>query len=265
MCRHLAWIGTPRTLASLVLEPEYCLARQSWAPREMRGSATINADGFGVGWYREPGLEARRLRSDRPLWADESFADVATSVSSTGVLAALRSATVGMPVVRTGNAPFAEGRWLFSHNGVVAGWPHTLDELASRLPVTDLLTLEAPVDSAALWLLVRHGLRQGQPAGEVLAGVCREVAAAAPGSRLNLLLHDGQQVVATTLGHSLWVHRSDDGVLVASERSDDGPGWQAVPEGQLLLATAGEASWEPLVEPASTGRVRSTRRDLESA
>lgn len=259
MCRHLAWVGTPRTLASLILEPEHCLARQSWAPREMRGSATINADGFGVGWYGEADPVARRLRSDRPMWADESFVDVATSVSSAGVLAAVRSATVGMPVVRTANAPFAHDRWLFSHNGVVAGWPHTLEQLAGQLPVRDLLTLEAPVDSAALWLLVRHGLRQGQPPGEVLAGVCREVAAAAPGSRLNLLLHDGQQVVATTMGHSLWVQQSDDGVLVASEPSDDGPRWRAVPDGQLLVATARGVSWTSLVEPEQT------RREQESA
>ena len=28
MCRHLAWLGEPRTLASLVLEPEHGLLRQ---------------------------------------------------------------------------------------------------------------------------------------------------------------------------------------------------------------------------------------------
>ncbi len=36
LCRHLAWLGEPRTLASLVLEPEHGLLRQSYQPRRQR-------------------------------------------------------------------------------------------------------------------------------------------------------------------------------------------------------------------------------------
>lgn len=251
MCRHLAWLGAPRSLAELVLDPPHSLARQAWAPQQMRGGGTVNADGFGAGWYPQPGadgvpVEPRRVRSDRPLWGDEAFADLAGVVRSGAVLAAVRSATVGMPVVRTASAPFAAGRWLFSHNGVVAGYPATLADLAGGLPVADLLTLDAPVDSAALWLLVRHRLRRGELPEQVLAGVCREVAAAAPGSRLNLLLHDGEQVVATTLGHSLWVRTGDDGVLVSSEPLEDSPQWQPVADASVLHVTAGSVRQTPL-------------------
>ena len=50
MCRHLGWLGRPRTLAELVLVPEFSLLRQSWAPRRQR-HGTVNADGWGVGFY----------------------------------------------------------------------------------------------------------------------------------------------------------------------------------------------------------------------
>jgi len=186
VCRHLVYLGPPRPLAALVLEPEYGLLRQSYAPRDMRGGGTVNADGFGVGWYPPGAQRPTRYRTDRPLWSDQSFAELAAVTEAGALLASVRSATVGMPIVSTACAPFTAGRWLFSHNGVVRGWPGTVAPLAAALPVTDLLTLDAPTDSALLWALVRHRLRAGLPPEAALAGVVAEVAAAAPGSRLNL-------------------------------------------------------------------------------
>ena len=55
------------------------------------------------------------------------------------------------------------GRWMFSHNGIVAGWPESVADLARGLPIEDLVTLDAPTDSALLWALVRHRLRGGAP------------------------------------------------------------------------------------------------------
>jgi gamma-glutamyl hercynylcysteine S-oxide hydrolase len=243
VCRHLAYLGPPRPLAALVLEPEYGLLRQSYAPRDMRGGGTVNADGFGVGWYppTRPG-SASRYRTDRPLWADGSFAELAAVTESGALLAAVRSATVGMPVVSTASAPFTDGHWLFSHNGVVAGWPDSVATPAARLPVTDLLTLDAPTDAALLWALVRHRLRAGTGPAAALAGVVVEVAAAAPGSRLNLLLTDGAEVHATAWSHALTVRVEPDAVTVASEPHDQLPGWTPVPDRHLLVARPGHAA-----------------------
>ena len=36
MCRHLAYLGPPTTLAELLLHPPHSLLRQSWAPRRQR-------------------------------------------------------------------------------------------------------------------------------------------------------------------------------------------------------------------------------------
>ena len=234
MCRHLAYLGPPVTLAALLLDPPHSLLHQSWAPRDMRGGGTINADGFGIGWYTPDGPV--RYRRPGPMWSDPGLPDLARVTRSGAVLAAVRSATVGMPVHESACAPFAYESVLFSHNGRVAGWPGSVAKLAERLPVTDLLTLDAPTDAAFLWALVRHRLRGGADPAAALAATVSEVDAAAPGSRLNLLLTDGRRVYGTTAGHSLSLLSGPPAVVVASEPYDDDPGWQPVPDRSLVVA-----------------------------
>jgi gamma-glutamyl hercynylcysteine S-oxide hydrolase len=276
VCRHLAYVGPPTTLAALLLDPPHGLLRQSYAPADMRCDAAVNADGFGAGWYPpdavrslagpgaaeaapgaaphgDPGAQPRpaavqpaRYRSARPIWSDTGFASLAAVTTGTAVLAAVRSATTGMPVTSTAAAPFAEGRWLFSHNGVVRGWPDAVVPLAAELPVRDLLTLDAPTDAALLWALVRHRLRRGDDPATVLADTVLAVDAAAPGSRLNLLLTDGAAVWATTWTHALSVRVSPGVVVVASEPTDAGPGWAAVPDRHLLVAAPDRCHVRPL-------------------
>ncbi len=235
MCRHLAYLGPPVPLSAFLFDPPHSLSRQSWAPRDMRGGGTINADGFGVGWFAPGPVRYRRAT---PLWSDTTLPALASGLASGAVLAAVRSATVGMPVVETAAAPFGDGPWLFSHNGVVAGWPASVAKLAATLPATDLLTLEAPTDAALLWALVRDRLRGGADPAEAVAGVVAEVERAAPGSRLNLLLTDGTTLVATAAGHALSVRQDAAAVLVSSEPLDADPAWRPVPDRTLLTATA---------------------------
>jgi gamma-glutamyl hercynylcysteine S-oxide hydrolase len=253
VCRHLAYVGPPTTLSALVLDPPHGLLRQSYAPRDMRGGGTVNADGFGAGWYPRPGA-ATVYRSGAPLWTDAAFAAVAAATSCAAVLAAVRSATVGMPVHAAAAAPFGGGTWLFSHNGVVRGWPDSVADLAAALPTTDLLTLDAPTDAALLWALVRHRLRAGADPAGALPAVVRDVEAAAPGSRLNLLLTDGAGVWATAWTHALSVRVTEDAVYVASEPIDDLPGWTPVPDRHLVVARPGSCRLVP-VETGTDSRI----------
>lgn len=254
MCRHLAYLGPPVPLSGLLFDPPHALVHQSWAPREMRGSGTINADGFGVGWYPEPGAEPCRYRRTDPMWSDADLPGLARATRAPAVLAAVRSASPGMPVVAAACAPFAGDGWLFSLNGRVAGWPDSVAALARRLPATDLLRLAAPVDSALLWALVRHRLRAGADPAEAVADTVAEVAAAAPGSRLNLLLADPHRIVASTAGHSLSVRVERAGevgggsVLVSSEPLDDDPAWRRLDDGLLVVATTAGVDVSPLPE-----------------
>ncbi|MFD0803813.1 class II glutamine amidotransferase, partial [Streptomonospora algeriensis] len=76
MCRHLAYLGAPRTLHALLYADPHSLHTQSYAPREQR-HGTVNADGFGTGWYAPDRAEPLRYRRAMPIWADSSFADAA--------------------------------------------------------------------------------------------------------------------------------------------------------------------------------------------
>ncbi|WP_440902568.1 ergothioneine biosynthesis protein EgtC [Actinosynnema sp.] len=236
MCRHLGYLGRPVPLSALLFDPPHSLEHQSHAPADMRRGGTVNADGYGVGWAAEDGQVARYRRAGA-IWADENLASLGRVVRSGAVLAAVRSATVGMPVVETACAPFSGDGWLFSHNGKVPEWSKSLADLASGLPVERLLTLDAPTDSALLWALVLDRLRSGAGAEEAVVSVLREVDAAAPGSRLNLLLLGHGVVIGTTWTHSLWFRRDEGGVLVASEPLDTGDGWREAPDRSVVVAS----------------------------
>ena len=245
MCRHLAYFGPPVSVAELLLAPEHSLLEQTWAPADMRGSGSVNADGFGFGWYDGAG-EARRYRRAVPMWADGSLPDLAAAIRTTTLVAAARNGTTGMPVTETACAPFRHDRWLFSHNGVVTGWPESVEGLTRALPVGDLMRLEAPTDSALLWALALRRLLDGESAEEVVEGLTTEVARAAPGSRLNLLLSDGTTAVASTWGHSLSVLEAPDHVLVSSEPFGGADGWQPVPDRHLVVADAHGIKTRPI-------------------
>ncbi|SHN88097.1 glutamine amidotransferase [Geodermatophilus obscurus] len=228
MCRHLGWLGRPRTLAELVLEPPSSLLVQSYAPRRQR-YGTVNADGWGVGFFSPGRARPARWRSARPLWGDPSFASVAPVLSSGCVVAAVRSATVGMPLEESAAAPFTDGRWLLSHNGRV--------DRAVLPPVRDA---ESTVDSALLAALVfDRGL-------DALADTVCEVGAADPGARLNLLAADGTHLLATTWGDTLSTLVTPDGTALASEPWDDDPRWTDVPDHSLVEVTPDGLTSTPL-------------------
>ena len=234
MCRHLAWLGQPRSLAELVLDPPSSLLVQSWAPRRQH-YGTVNADGWGVGFYVPGRPEPARWRSARPLWADPSFASVAPVLRSGCVLAAVRSATVGMPLEESAAAPFTDGRWLLSHNGRV---DRTVLPLAPDA--------ESTVDSALLAAMVFH--RGPDRLGQTVL----EVAALDPAARLNLLATDGARLLATTWGDTLSVLTTAEGTALASEPWDDDPAWTDVPDRHLVEVTPDGVHLTPLIpeEPA---------------
>ena len=246
MCRHLAYLGPPVTLASLVLDPPHSLLRQSHAPGQMAEPGLINADGFGVGWY-EPRIrpEPARYRRAQPIWTDASFASLAGVVTSGCVLAAVRAASPGFPIEESGAAPFAGGRWLFSLNGFLADWPRAAAGLRDLLPAAAVTTVESPSDAALLWAVLRVRLEGGTPLPDAVASLWRD-GVALGGGRLNLLATDGVTAVATTYGNSLHTVVGAGWSLIASEPLDGDPGWTPVPDGSLVVATATDLTVQPL-------------------
>jgi len=205
MCRHLGWLGADVTVSSLVLDPPHGLRVQAYAPRRQK-HCLMNADGWGVGFF--DGTVPRRWRSVAPLWGDVSFESVAPALHSHCVVAAVRSATVGMPIDASATAPFTDGHWLLSHNGVV-----------DRGVLAPSSSAESVCDSAILASTIfARGL---DALGETIA----EIAAADPDARLNVLAANGSR-------------RRDDGVVLASEPYDDDLEWEDIPDHHLVDVTA---------------------------
>ncbi|HEY5148490.1 MAG TPA: ergothioneine biosynthesis protein EgtC [Mycobacterium sp.] len=239
MCRHLGWLGDPVSIASLVLDPPSGLRVQSYAPRRQK-HGLLNADGWGVGFFDtggqersdsgiDTGPEVRRWRSASPLWGDVSFASVAPALRSGCVVAAVRSATVGMPIEPSASAPFSDGRWLLSHNGIVD---------RAVLPASP--AAESTVDSAMLAAVIfERGL-------DNLGDTISEVGAADPGARLNILAANGSRLLATTWGDTLSVLTRSDGVVLASEPYDDHPDWRDVPDRHLVEVVDDRVTLTPL-------------------
>ncbi len=231
MCRHLGWLGEPRSLHQLLLAPPCGLLVQSYAPRR-QAHGLLNADGWGVGFWPDVGAGGSvpaRWRSARPLWSDASFASVSPFLRAGCLVAAVRSATVGMPPDETAAAPFLHDGWLVSHNGRV--------DRAVLPPVRDA---ESTVDSALLVALV---FDRGPDA---LGDVVREVGAADPAARLNLLAADGTRLLATTWGDTLSALVTDEGTALASEPWDDDPSWTDVPDRSLVEVTPDGLTVTPL-------------------
>jgi len=252
VCRHLAYVGEPVLLGSLLTEPSFSLARQSWAPRRQQ-HGVVNADGFGVGWYVKGLAEPARHRGAGPIWADETVNELARVIRSEALLAAVRSATIGMAHGPAAAAPFRSGKWLFSHNGAVDGWPDVASRLAWGLDPGALARLEAPTDSALLWLLTTDLLARGKPPEAALAEVVSRTVEAGDG-RLTMLLTDGHAITATAWGTSLCWRRLPGGVVVASEPYDDDPSWVDVPDGSMLVADRDGVDVEPLIPVRATTR-----------
>jgi len=217
MCRHLGWLGAPVTVSSLVLDPPHGLRVQSYAPRRQK-HGLLNADGWGVGFF--DGTVPRRWRSAAPLWGDVAFESVAPALRSHCVVAAVRSATVGMPIEASATAPFTDGQWLLSHNGVV-----------DRAVLAPTSSAESACDSAILAATIfTRGL-------DALGDTIAEIGAADPDARLNVLAANGSRLVATTWNETLSILRRDDGVLLASEPYDDDSEWEDIPDHHLVDVT----------------------------
>ncbi len=226
MCRHLGWLGDSVSVSSLILEPANGLLVQSYSPRRQK-HGLVNADGWGVGFF--DGATPRRWRSAAPLWGDASLASVAPALHSGCVVAAVRSATVGMPIEPSASAPFTDGEWLLSHNGVV-----------DRAVLPQSRAAESTVDSA---ILAAHIFARGLDA---LADTVREVAESDPSARLNILAANGSRLLATVWGDTLSVLCRPDGVVLASEPYDDHEDWQDIPDRHLVEVTAAGVATTPL-------------------
>ena len=237
MCRRLGHVG-PAGHARLAGERAGAsLLVQTYAPADMRGGGTVNADGFGVGWYVRDSSSVWQRRSrvpvayrrDGPMWTDRSFLDLAPIIRDTvdGRRGAVGDGgDAGARPRRARRSPATAGG-CSATAASCRGWPESSWPTSRRArPAVELLTLDAaPTRRCSRpWCATRLA-GASTPATRVAAVVTARCAAA-PGSRLNLLLGDGERA----LGHrgrprALGPRETGGAVTVASEPLDRDPDW----------------------------------------
>ena len=233
MCRLLAHWGPPVAVADSVAYAPHSLLRQCTEARE-QSSGCENPDGWGLGWYVDGQPDPFRYRSATPMPDDHDGVDAIGGLQAGRFMAHVRHKSPGSPTEVASNAPFVSGRWLFAHNGFVEGYRDgRRDELFALLSPARQASLDGDADSELLFGLILDRMDRGARPADALGDVL--VPLAGQGGRYNVLLTDGDQLLATRFANSLHL-RADPGgaVEVASEPYDDGAGWTTVPDHSLV-------------------------------
>lgn len=219
MCRLYGFrANEPTKVECTLVRAQNALLIQSREDRRGRS----NPDGWGIAIYENGAPHVKR--SHTAAFEDLRFSATAERAFSETVVAHVREATVGR-IDPANTHPFRHGPWVMAHNGTVSGFDRVESRLVEETDDDLLAERSGSTDSemAFLWLMTRmrrSGLDLEHPAtdrqllGEVVAEGVRgladrsEVLSVDSPERLNLLLTDGQVMVATCWNHSLfWVER----------------------------------------------------------
>lgn len=225
MCRLAAYLGPPRPLSDIVIDPPHSLIAQSQDALEAKVS--VQGDGFGLAWYDarpEPGLYKDIL----PAWSDSNLLSLCKHITSGVFLAHVRASTSG-ETARVNCHPFTHGRWSFMHNGQTGSFGALRRPLEARLP-DDLYALRrGGTDSELVFLmLLQAGLATDpdRACREVISQLCdaAQTASLRPFFRQTCVFSDGESLYCyryATDGRcpSLYASRRfiADGLVLASE------------------------------------------------
>jgi predicted glutamine amidotransferase len=270
MCRWMAWSGQPIVIEELLFAPPHGLVDQSRHSR--LGVETTNGDGFGLGWYGA-GQGPAVYRSVAPAWGDENLRELAAHVESALFIAHVR-ATTGTAIQQSNCHPFRHGRWLFVHNGAIAGFEDLRRDLMLAIDPSLFPAIQGSTDSEVVFnLALTFGLDDDPVAAVERAIGFVEATAGRHGVdnavQASMGLSDGTRLWAfrySSEGRSRTLFSScdaasvrrlhpenerlqrlrDEDRLVVSEPLSDLPGvWQRIPESTVLIVQPGDDEQRP--------------------
>jgi glutamine amidotransferase len=263
MCRMAGYLGPPAPLSVLLADPPHSLYEQAYRPR-LLDEGSVNVDGTGVVWWPPSEREPIRYATELPPWSDPNLLQLAGRLRGTVQLAAVRSATPGLPYGHGAVAPFTHAGLAASHNGRIDGFRGRLGRrLLDALPDDLFAASGTMTDSVALFLTMVHRHRTQPEAG--LAGavaaavleVAKLAADAGEWATLTVLASDGERIVGARTAvrapsYALFTLDGDPerpgAALVASEPLDDHAGWREVPDHHLVELAPGQLRVAPLEE-----------------
>ena len=246
MCRWIAYRGETIPLEQYVTAPAHSLVVQSL--RALESTASTNGDGFGMGWYGEqpePGL----YREVRPAWSDENLRYLCRHIRSHLFFAHVRAST-GTPITRPNCHPFACGRWMFMHNGLIGNWSRLRRQVEALIPDEFYGSRIGTTDSEAVFLAIL-GRRRRQGSDRRDHAHARDAdrhgsATTQGAAALHAALTNGRDLyafryAANDNANTLYYRESGDNVVVVSEPLDtDRAHWKPVPPGHAMVARAGK-------------------------
>jgi predicted glutamine amidotransferase len=262
MCRWIAYRGLTTALENYVTEPENSLTAQSRAALESTTSA--NGDGFGLGWYGvhpEPGL----YHETRPAWSDENLRYLCRHLHSKLFFAHVRAAT-GTAVTRQNCHPFANGRWMFMHNGFVGSWNRLRRRVEGLIPDPLYPSRLGTTDSEAVFLAIMGAGIEADPVeatAKVIRRLCEFVNEGNNRERLRFTsaLTNGTDLYAFRFAendnaNSLYFREEAGEVIVVSEPLDTLYRWTEIPPGHVLIAKGSKsAEIHPFVPTSPASKV----------
>lgn len=254
MCRLFAvHADRPVNALSALLTAPHALIHQSCGDR----SGECHPNGWGIGHYANG--KPVRVRSTAEAQSDPLYPTAARAADGRTILGHVRQASVGR-VSEANTHPFVHGNWMFAHNGTVEGFADDPAPLLDLIPARRRGSIEGETDSEHLFqaLLGRIDALD-RIDGEAVAAIVKkflgEIAQIYSGreepTRLNIVLTDGNMLIASRWKHTLSLHVLGDsnevieasdrgrvrGVAIASEPvSPDG--WRELPDPSILLVQA---------------------------
>jgi glutamine amidotransferase len=244
MCRWIAYRGETVPLEQYVTAPAHSLVVQSL--RALESTASTNGDGFGMGWYGEhpePGL----YREVRPAWSDENLRYLCRHIKSHLYFAHVRAST-GTPITRPNCHPFACGRWLFMHNGLIGNWSRLRRKVEALIPDELYGSRIGTTDSEAVFLAILGAGAEKDPVGATERTLAKLTAMLGPNEplRFTAALSNGRDLyafryAANDNANTLYYREAGDSVVIVSEPLDtERANWKPVPPGSVIAAAAGK-------------------------
>ncbi len=244
MCRFLAYAGAPLLLADLLYRPVNSLIMQSYQARER--PEPLNGDGFGVGWY-VPDIDPTPCvqRSVSPAWSNRNLQNLAMKTRAPLMFAHVRAASPGMIVSELNVHPFNYDRFMWMHNGAVAGFHLIKRRLRESLKDEFYNMIQGTTDSEHAFAVFLNSLQV--PFGEADGGDLRR-ALAETTARLNDWTREAKIIepsyynFAVTDGRATVVSRycSAEGVAGASLHYSRGHRFECRPDGVCDMHSVGD-------------------------
>jgi len=235
MCRFLAYAGAPLLLSDLLYRPVNSLIMQSYHARER--AEPLNGDGFGVGWY-VPEIDPTPCvqRSIAPAWSNRNLQNIAAKTRVAHMFAHVRAATPGMAVTEMNVHPFSYDRFMWMHNGSIAGFHLMRRRLRESLKDEFYNMIQGTTDSEHAFAVFLNSLQVpfGEASGDDLRRALTETI-----TRLNEWTHEANITepsyynFAVTDGRAFIVSRycSAAGIAGASLHYSRGLRFECLPDG----------------------------------